>query len=191
MNETPVTVVGNVASELRVRRFGPDEDRVVGFRIASSERRWDRETQAWIDGDRFSAWVTCWRRLGDGVVRSLVKGDPVVVAGRLSVREYEADGQRRFSTEIAASAVGPDLSRSVATVARRRLSAVPDAAVPADGTDPESGPVAGPDPGRSTVTVGTASTSPADGRALEDDQDDRDEQHDPAGTPAEPVPAVG
>lgn len=119
MNETTVTVVGNVASDPKARRVGEDA-RVVGFRVASSERRWDRAQEAWVDGDRFSAWVTCWRRLGDGVSVALVKGDPVVVHGRLSVREYEVGGERRYSTEIVASAVGPDLARSTATVSRRR-----------------------------------------------------------------------
>ena len=38
---------------------------------------------------------------------SLVKGDPVIVWGRLTVREYEVDGVRRYSTEIRASSVGP------------------------------------------------------------------------------------
>ena len=201
MNETPVTVVGNVASEMRVRRFGPDEERVVGFRVASSERRWDRETQSWIDGDRFSAWVTCWRRLGDGVVRSLAKGDPVVVSGRLSVREYEADGQRRFSTEIVASAVGPDLSRSTATVARRRLTAVPDTgsddagATTSSDDDEDRAPSTGV---AATSDAGTASPATAlGGRTAEDphdgdgDGDERDGEDVAHGLRADPVPSAG
>ena len=83
----------------------------MGFRVVSSERRWDRGSEAWTDGDRFSAWVSCWRRVGDGVIGAVAKGDPVIVTGRLSVREYEANGERRFSTEIAAAAVGHDLAR--------------------------------------------------------------------------------
>ena len=55
---------------------------------------------------------------------SLCKGDPVVVTGRLSVREYEVDGARRYMTEIAATSVGPDLSRSSARVTQRRVTAV-------------------------------------------------------------------
>jgi len=125
MNETTVTVVGNVASDLKARRVGADDARVVGFRVASSERRWDRVNESWTDGDRFSAWVTCWRRLGDGVLVTLVKGDPVVVTGRLSVREYEVGNERRYSTEIMALAVGPDLARSTATVSRRRPPEAP------------------------------------------------------------------
>lgn len=50
MNETTVTVVGNVASDLKARRVGADDARVVGFRVASSERRWDRVNESWTDG---------------------------------------------------------------------------------------------------------------------------------------------
>ncbi|WP_285654353.1 single-stranded DNA-binding protein [Actinomycetospora sp. NBRC 106375] len=121
MNETMVTVTGNVAGDVVGRRVGPNaEHLLVTFRVASSERRWDKSTESWIDGDRFTASVNCWRRVAEGVGGTLVKGDPVVVVGRLSVREYEADGVRRYMTEIAATAVGPDLSRCSAEVRRRR-----------------------------------------------------------------------
>lgn len=128
MNETTVTVVGNIASDVSSRRVGTEGQFVVSFRVASSQRRWDRASESWVDGDRFSARVSCWRGLGEGVLTSLVKGDPVVVTGRLSVREYEVDGDRRYSTEIAASSVGPDLAWSSAHVTRRRQPTAESAA---------------------------------------------------------------
>lgn len=119
MNETTVTVTGNVAGDVISRRVGGNgEHLLVTFRVASSERRWDKASESWVDGDRFTASVNCWRRLAEGA-RCLVKGDPVVVTGRLSVREYEVEGVRRYMTEIAATAVGPDLSRCAAEVRRR------------------------------------------------------------------------
>lgn len=116
-----VTVTGNVAGDVISRRVGSNEEHLlVTFRVASSERRWDKASESWIDGDRFTASVNCWRRLAEGARSSLVKGDPVVVTGRLSVREYETEAGRRYMTEIAATAVGPDLSRCSAEVRRRR-----------------------------------------------------------------------
>lgn len=151
MNETPVTVVGNIASEVTARRVGVEHHLLVGFRIASSERRWDKASGSWVDGDRFTAWVTCWRRLGEHVRGSLVKGDPVMVTGRLSVREYEVNGERRWSTDLAATAVGPDLARCTAQVTRQRLSAIePEraealaAAVAGDAAPDEEGCPEGP-----------------------------------------------
>ncbi len=128
MNETWVTVVGNVANEVVLRRV--NDASVVSFRIISSERRFDTATGGWQDGERFSARVSCWRRLGENVQVSLVKGDPVIVWGRLTVREYEVDGVRRYQTEIRASSVGPDLARSKAQVSRNRPGDGP--AVPRD-----------------------------------------------------------
>jgi single-strand DNA-binding protein len=51
----------------------------------------------------------------------LRKGEPVLVRGRLRVREYEGkDGSRGTETEIDASSVGHDLSRGVAHFSRTR-----------------------------------------------------------------------
>lgn len=185
MNETVVTVVGNVASDLRTRRVAQTEERVVGFRVAASERRWDRASESWVDGDRFSAWVSCWRRLGDGVLASLAKGDPVVVSGRLSVREYEGpQGERRFSTEIAASAVGPDLSRSTAAIARRRLSVVAGTGEGAEG--PEGAEGAGDAEGGAVARGAGPGTAGANRE--EHDEEDPEEGADEA--PTGSVPSV-
>lgn len=124
MRETLVTVTGNVISDLRSRRTG-DGARLVSFRLASNERKFDRDTDSWVDGDRFFATVTCWRRLAEGVAGSLAKGDPVVVTGRLFTRNYEVEGQRRSSTELDAYAVGPDLGRCTADIRRNIHPGVP------------------------------------------------------------------
>ena len=126
MNETEVTVVGNVISDVKSRRTG-EGVRVVNFRVASNERRFDKGTGEWVDGDRFFVSVTCWRKLANGVAASLSKGDPVVVTGRLYTRGYEVEGQRRSVTEIEANAVGPDLSRCSAELTRVRRAATEDA----------------------------------------------------------------
>lgn len=119
MNETVTTIVGNVISDVRQRRTA-DGTRVVSFRVASNERRYDKASEQWVDGDRLFVTVTCWRRLAQGVVVSLVKGDPVVVTGRLYTRGYEVEGQKRSVTELEAVAVGPDLSRCFADLGRGR-----------------------------------------------------------------------
>ncbi|HEX4250453.1 MAG TPA: single-stranded DNA-binding protein [Pseudonocardia sp.] len=134
MNETEVTVVGNVISDVKSRRTG-EGIRVVNFRVASNERRFDKGTGEWVDGDRFFVSVTCWRKLAAGVVASLSKGDPVVVTGRLYTRGYEVEGQRRSVTEIEASAVGPDLSRCSAELTRVRRSATEDAPITVSSED--------------------------------------------------------
>jgi single-strand DNA-binding protein len=127
MNETQVTVIGNVITDIKRRRT-PDSEGPVSFRLATNERRFDKTTQQWVDGDRLYLSVTCWRRLAEGVLLSLTKGDPVIVQGRLYTRHYELDGQKRSVTELDAWAVGPDLGRCSAIPKRPRREAFDDAA---------------------------------------------------------------
>jgi len=119
INATIVTMVGNVAGELRQRRT-PEGAKVVSFRMAPNERKYDPSSDRWVNGKHVYANVTCWRQLASGVAASLAKGDPVVVTGRLSTNEYEIDGQQRQSTEVDAIAVGPDLTRCTADIQRHR-----------------------------------------------------------------------
>jgi single-strand DNA-binding protein len=127
LNETVTTVVGNVITDVKQRRI-TDGTWVASFRVASNERRFDKETQGWVNGDSLYVTVTCWRKLAVGVTASLTKGDPVMVTGRLFTRGYEIEGQKRSVTEIEASAVGPDLSRCVANVTRASRKASEDMA---------------------------------------------------------------
>jgi single-strand DNA-binding protein len=133
MNETMVTVVGNVVSDptLRVTSGGA---KVASFRLASTERRFDRGVGGWRDGDTIFWQVSCWRRAAENVADSLVKGQPVVVHGRLRERGYEVEGQRRTSLEIEASTVGHDLSRGVARFRKAAPPAPGGAGGPADAT---------------------------------------------------------
>jgi single-strand DNA-binding protein len=133
MNETSVTLVGNLVDDPRLRTTETGVD-VAGFRVASTARRWDRTTGRWSDAGSLFLSVTCWRTLAGNAVASLRKGDPVVVTGRLSTRTYEKDGQVRSTCELEAVAIGPDLARGTAVFRRspRPAGAGPDES-PADG----------------------------------------------------------
>lgn len=123
MNEIYTTIVGNMASA-PMRRRTADGTELASFRLASNVRRFDRETGEWVTSGTSYVTVTAWRRLGINVAATFVKGDPVVVYGRLSVREYAAkDGGTRIDVDIDANAIGPDLSRCTAAVSRPRPNA--------------------------------------------------------------------
>ena len=118
MFETFVTVAGRVVTP-PVRHTFASGDQKTSFRLMSVERRFNRETQEWGDGDRLFVTVNCWRRLADGVAASVLKGDNVVVAGRLYVRQYTTEGgDRRESYELDARALGPDLAWCTVAVER-------------------------------------------------------------------------
>ncbi|MFB7664455.1 single-stranded DNA-binding protein [Kitasatospora sp. NPDC056138] len=110
MNETLVTMVGNVASTVSYAETSAGVP-VANFRMAATERRFDRATGDWVDGE--TSWITvvAWRRLAANVVSSVSKGDPVVVSGRLRIREWGEEDRRRSAVEIDARVVGHDLGR--------------------------------------------------------------------------------
>ncbi|MDT4924069.1 MAG: single-strand DNA-binding protein [Pseudonocardiales bacterium] len=117
MNDTTMTICGNLvdAPKLRKTRSG---HYVANFRVASTPRRYDREKGTWVDCGTLFVTVTCWRGLGENVAQSLRKGQPVIVTGRYFQREYEREETLRTVYELEALAVGPDLSRGVATFER-------------------------------------------------------------------------
>ena len=137
MFETPFTVVGNIITDPILRRVGDQE--VYKFRVASNSRRRTADGN-WEPGNSLDVSVNCWgKRLVKGVGGSLGKGDPVIVVGYVYTSEYEdREGVRRSSLEVRATAVGPDLARSVASIDRTKVSNVTsdDAA---DTKDDESG----------------------------------------------------
>ncbi len=127
MRETPVTVVGTLASDMRPRRVGPDERLVLNFRVACNGRRFDTTSESWVDGASLSLSVSCWRRLAENAA-SLVTGDPVIVSGKLRTREWTTEqGERRSVVELEASAIGPDLARCAVTVRKQRREQPPSA----------------------------------------------------------------
>jgi single-strand DNA-binding protein len=125
MRQTPVTVVGTLVSDVRPRRVGPDGTLVLNFRVACTERRLDKTSESWVDGESLYLSVKCWRRLAENAA-SLVKGDPVIVSGKLRTREWTTEqGERRSVVELEANAIGPDLARCAATVRKQRQEQQP------------------------------------------------------------------
>ncbi|MEO3806471.1 single-stranded DNA-binding protein [Nonomuraea sp. B1E8] len=108
MNDIYVTLTGNVAAEPRQYSFD-EGTKVTSLRVLTSHRYFDRKTGQWTDGEKVCFTVRCWRALGDNVAASIRAGQPVVVSGKLRIREFGAEGDRRFVPEIEASAVGHDL----------------------------------------------------------------------------------
>jgi single-strand DNA-binding protein len=122
MNETQVTMVGFVASKpslvlTKAGRF------VANMRVGVTPRRQDRDTGQWSDGDTSYVTVTCWRSLASNVAACLRKGDPVVVKGKMRVRQFDdKDGNQRTTVEVDASTMGHDLTRGVAHFLRTKRS---------------------------------------------------------------------
>lgn len=120
--DTVITVIGNLVDEPELR-FTPSGAAVANFRLASTPRTFDRQTNEWKDGD--TLWLSCavWRQAAENVAESLQKGMRVIVQGRLKVRQYERqDGSKGTSVEIDVDEVGPSLRSATAKVTRANRS---------------------------------------------------------------------
>jgi single-strand DNA-binding protein len=108
MNETRITVHGNVVSD-PVERQGRNGNVFTTFRIATTPFRRTADGK-FADLDTSFYSVIAFNALAANAAASLRKGQPVIVEGNVSVKQYVgADGQQRTATEIDADHIGHDL----------------------------------------------------------------------------------
>ena len=120
--ETVITVVGNLVDDPELR-FTPSGAAVANFRIASTPRTFDRQTNEWKDGDALFLSCSVWRQAAENVAESLQRGMRVVVQGRLKARTYETrEGEKRTVFEIEVEEVGPSLKYATAKVTKSTRS---------------------------------------------------------------------
>src|SRR3954453_16352961 len=116
--ETPITVVGNLVDDPELR-CTPSGAAVANFRIASTPRTFNRQTNEWEDGDTLFLSCSIWRQAAENVAESLTRGIRVIVQGRLKARTYETrEGEKRTVFEVDVDEVGPSLRSATAKVTR-------------------------------------------------------------------------
>lgn len=116
--ETNITVVGNIVADPELR-FTPSGAAVANFRIASTPRSFNKQTNQWEDGEALFLTVNVWRQAAENVAEALSKGMRVIVTGRLNQRQYETrEGEKRHVYEVEADEVGPSLTFAKADVQR-------------------------------------------------------------------------
>lgn len=116
--DTNITLVGNLVDDPELR-FTPSGQAVAKFRIASTPRFLDKQTNEWKDGE--SLFLTCnvWRQAAENVAESLQRGMRVIVQGRLKQRSYETkEGEKRTVFEVEVDEVGPSLRNASAKVTK-------------------------------------------------------------------------
>ena len=114
--DTQITIAGNLVDDPELR-FTPSGQPVAKFRVASTPRFLDKNTNEWKDGD--SLFLTCnvWRQAAENVAESLTRGMRVIVSGRLRQRSYETkEGEKRTVYEVEVDDVGPSLRNASAKV---------------------------------------------------------------------------
>lgn len=98
-NVNAVTLIGHVGDTPDFRKL--DGDISVAVLSLATNAEWKTK-----DGERKSrtSWhrVVFYRGLADVVAEHVKKGAALYVTGSISYREYEADGEKRYITEIIA-----------------------------------------------------------------------------------------
>lgn len=107
MSDT-ITVIGNIATppERKVTASGLV---ITSFRLATNDSRFDRQTNAWIDGEPNYFSVSIFRALAENAYYSLHRGERIIVSGKLRIKQWETATTKGWTAEIDAEAVGHDL----------------------------------------------------------------------------------
>jgi len=120
--ECVITVIGNLVDDPELR-FTPSGAAVAKFRVASTPRVFDKQSNEWKDGEGLFLACSVWRQAAENVAESLQKGMRVIVQGRLKQRSYEdREGVKRTVYELDIEEVGPALSRATAKVTKTASS---------------------------------------------------------------------
>ncbi|MFE5027617.1 single-stranded DNA-binding protein [Streptomyces sp. NPDC056656] len=116
--ETVITVVGNLVDDPELR-FTPSGAAVAKFRVASTPRIFDKQTNEWKDGEGLFLTCSVWRQAAENVAESLQRGMRVIVQGRLKQRSYEdREGVKRTVYELDVEEVGASLKNATAKVTK-------------------------------------------------------------------------
>jgi single-strand DNA-binding protein len=108
--DTTITIVGNLVDDPELR-FTPTGQAVARFRIASTPRFMDRQTNEWKDGEALFLTCNVWRQAAENSAESLQRGMRVIE------RSYETkEGEKRTVYEVEVDEVGPSLRNATAKV---------------------------------------------------------------------------
>jgi single-strand DNA-binding protein len=117
-NETTLNITGNLVDDPELR-FTPSGAAVANFKIASTPRTFDRQSNQWKDGEALFLRCAAWKDLAENVAESLTKGMRVIIEGRLKSRSYETkEGEKRTVIELEVDEIGPSLKYATAKVQR-------------------------------------------------------------------------
>jgi single-strand DNA-binding protein len=125
-----ITVSGLVATTPR-HLVTQDGLPITSFRLAEQVRRFDREQMKWVDGETNWYTVTAFRTLAVNAAGSISKGERVIVAGDLRVRDWDNGERAGTSVEIEATHLGHDLAWGTSTYIRTVLVQEPEESVKA------------------------------------------------------------
>lgn len=120
-----ITVAGLVATTPR-HLITQDGLPITSFRLASSNRRFDKALGKWVDGETNWYTITAFKQLAINAAGSVNKGDRIFVQGVLRVRDWDNGERSGTSVELEAEALGHDLTWGTSVFTRTVLVREPD-----------------------------------------------------------------
>ncbi|MDQ0612679.1 single-strand DNA-binding protein [Microbacterium sp. W4I4] len=118
INNDTVIIAGNIGNDPTTNETRNGKT-VINFRVASNGGYFDQRTGAWTEGTTNWYAVSAFGNIADHARASLHRGDPVIVVGRLKVKEWETNGKKGIDVEINADAIGHDLNKGTSAFVRR------------------------------------------------------------------------
>ena len=113
-----MTAVGNLTKDPELR-FTAQGKAVANLVIACSDRKFDKETNTWADGNTVYITCTVWGKTAENVAESLQKGMQVIVQGIYRQHDFEdKQGAKQRRYELECDTVGASLTNAVAKVER-------------------------------------------------------------------------
>ncbi|HRP99004.1 MAG TPA: single-stranded DNA-binding protein [Terrimesophilobacter sp.] len=100
-----ITLRGTVGTDPRQIKTATGLD-ITSFRLASTQRRYDRQKQEWVDGDTNWYGISTYRQLARNTGMSIKKGEPVIVTGRIKVQRWESGEKKGLTIDVDADSVG-------------------------------------------------------------------------------------
>lgn len=117
-----ITLRGTVTADPELR-FTPNGAPVANFTVACNDRRYDRQSGGYVDGEATFMRCQVWRQQAENVAESVTRGMRVVVVGVVKQRSFETrDGEKRTVFEVDAHEVGASLLFAQAQVRKATRS---------------------------------------------------------------------
>jgi single-strand DNA-binding protein len=139
-----ITLTGIVGTEPRALTT-QEGLAITSFRLASTQRRFDRAQDKWVDGETNWYTITTFRQLATNAAVSVKKGERILVTGRLRIRNWEAGGKIGINIDIEADSLGHDLLWGTASFSRGAGSTPADTASDAASSFPTEADLAAED----------------------------------------------
>jgi single-strand DNA-binding protein len=120
-----IVVTGILGADPQIR-FLDSGQAMCTFSVADTPRKFNKQTNKWENQD--TNWFRCiaWGSLAENVSESFVKGDSVILVGKITTRKWvDREGANRVDQQVVADECGPGLSRATAKQQRAERQPAP------------------------------------------------------------------